>query len=315
MTKNEEITIANLHLLLRLAKLYGFSSATVTKTETGKEKVTLNKCHFVYSTVLQIFIHVCGYLVFRDFLKQSYRATNGGVFYILKAITEFAGSTFLFITCIYSKVNAKSLRWLKLVNIEGELQNSGIIMNHKIPRILTIICIIYYATVGFGSLILILLFEWKSYEHGGLIKFPRGLYYHYQCVSCGLLNGQYIFYFAIINEMFEKLEDDAMKKYVNRNYGSRFKSTKLLRIAKYHQQICELAREGNSAMCVQMLFEITEMFWLLTVYFYDATVSIINNAYNIQEIIYLVWVATCLITIAVLATVAHHCMSRVSPYE
>lgn len=309
MATYEENILTDIRLFLWFSKLYGFFSPKLEISTTDDKKyLSLNKCHYVYSIALQMGTCVMTYLSFQSFCEYSYEITNGGLFFAISTLTEFIGSLFVYVTCIHSKVYVIKVQklWEKMYNTEKELQHFCIKINHKRLRILSVLCVLFYTVIASISLVMFLVFKTSFYT----VAFST----HYGCMSHGFINGQQVLSYFIIDQMFKELNHTAEKSYLCSNHKRCLGPRQLLDIAKFHQQLCEIAREVNSATSLQHILQHAIMFCLLTISCFMSVVSIMNDTYRLPEMAHFMWSAVSILAVICLIGVSHRCMDRVSTY-
>lgn len=256
---------------------------------------------------------ICGYITLRNLGERNYKASDGGLLSILNAVVEAINMCCLLVTSVCSKMYVvKNQRlWQKLYEVEKELQQIDVMVNHTIVQNYVIIGTTFTIILHGTSSVLLIIFDER--REGFLYYVAVGFYYHYTCMDYLLLSGHFIIYFFIINNMLAKITNSLSKTFLDHTYSRNSNRSGFLAIIQYHQQICELARQGNFVLSIQLVFVFVEIFSLLSksMSLFSSTISIIKNDYGIIDIVHLLWTAVVLVTLVSFVAISSQCMDKV----
>lgn len=311
MKKQEPDIFSDIDLLLCVSKIYGFFSFKLSNKSSQIKHISHEWWHFLYGILLQTGTSLCGFIALQDYSRRSYKAEDAGLFYILNMLTAVTNVVAFLVNCIYSKISTETNKSTlqALYEIEKNLHEIGIMVNHNFIRSYTRFSIIFTVIVAFTSGILVVIFDERRSQLNPTFYFAICLYYHCMCINFGLINTQFALCLLIINHMFAKMEDTLRRKFMESYSKSH---VKMLEIARIQQELWELGRQTYRLLSIPLLLEFLAGFCLLSGSCFSSAISIINNVCGIQEIINIIWAVVVLISVTVLVVVSNKYMSKVS---
>lgn len=306
----EEDIFTDIDFLTCLAKSFGFISSKLKLTKTNRKYLVHQTWHYVLCIVFHAAYFVCGYINFRDFCEYNSKVTHGRLFIILNVVSEFIFAICGFVCCICSKTYTKKNQrfWEKLYNIEIDMRRCGILVNHKFLKYINRGTAIITLTFAFFLFIFFAIFDTRKEYMNNEHYVAKNIYYFYNCLSYGLLNSQCITTLVILNELLSKLEKTTREIFENNEYGN---CRKFLKITKYHQRICQAAREGNNVVSIQLAFVFMELFCLYSAAVFSSTVAIINNTHTVRDIVSFSWIITSSVATLAVIILSHKCTDKV----
>lgn len=314
VAENRDI-LTDTYLLLWFARLYGLHSFKPVKTETGKKVLQYEKWRYWVFIFFQATFCIYGYFIVTDYSKYAIQVTNDPLLFILNMMSEFniVGSNTVLCSCyiIYSKGNREF--WQELYEMESELRKLGIELNHKLIGIISTVFITFTVALTYLVNIVIGISGYRKDPNIRIIDYlANHSFYHYACIIYNCSISRYIVSLVIIGNMFSTLAKTTEDKFLNGGEVNRYSRKDLWKIAQYHQKVCEVARLGNKAMSLQVLILFLGIFTTLTVISFKSTVSLLNNAYGVNDLLSMPWVAVGLITLMTVIFFAHNCEQKVS---
>lgn len=314
-TSNDEDIFNDFYLFFYLSNLYGFTSFRIKESSTGRKQLVRQKwCYLlVFSRALQILSCICGCYMITMYLNKNSKGNNGSLFIVLEGVTRFASFISQVICCLRNNIcfNKNRKVWQRFYDIEKELCIFKVAINHRILRNLALTCVVLVAFVTSLAVVVVICWLWPEKDTMGTTFFmSQGLYYIYRCGTFCMLICQHVLLFSVLREILLKLRDAAKTKFLL----SRFAKPKdLVNIARYHQKICKIAREANSALSVQLLAELLHLFCAIVISSFICVVSVGSKHFRYQNlIIFLVWITFCILYITAMAVFSHECMESVS---
>lgn len=310
---SEEDIFNDIKPMFCLAKASGFISSKLKRSNANRKYLVHDACHYQFSIALQLVVFICGCINLKEFLKVGSQASNTTLFFILNIVSELIFTIYCFVCCVCSKLYVKKNQrfWQELYNIDNHMQMRNIRIDHKFLRIVasinvTVVVILPSVCTGFYAI-----HDAEKEEMTRIHYIAKHMFLFYSTMSYALLHCQYMASFNIINQMLYKLEEITRKQFLSCSYKQP-KPAELLKTAKLHRRICELSRDGNDVISVQLLFGFIELMCLFSVAAFSSIVSIINNTYIIRDVINIVWVVVSCIGIVLATIVAHKCIEKVS---
>lgn len=305
-----EDILADAKLLFFFAKVSGFISFSIKRAKNGEKCIVFEKFHYWLFLTLQTLIQIRVLFLFNDFCTWNTFSDNNFL-YILRMISELSHNTFCMVICIWNKIYATENQklWQMLYKVEKDLQRLQIELNHTVLRKVANSCV--YCALGISIFLsgCYILFDEKKSEIDTVYYITLRFCNYYKVVTVMYVYCQQIVFFSIIKGIFEELE-----KAVNQNVlGSRYSSCKyLLEVAKCHQKVSEIAKQGNNIIAIPLVFEFVHLFCFLTASYFSSAVAVIKNVHILRDIMRLTWITIILTVVILIVVVSHNCMKKVS---
>lgn len=311
--ENQDVLTDTKQLFL-FAQIYGFVSFKTRTNEKGKKKLEIGTWRYLFAVCFQVVIQAVVFYTFVNFYKFTSTKSPSPLLFVLGVISHSAMSLSCFVTCIFSILNAKRNKkfWEKLYQTEFKLQRIKVTLNHKFLQNMTIGCVSCTVALLLITAV-ILIFDEIKLSSIMLLLMVRGSEL-YKALTFGMLNCQHILSFNIISEMFEQLEESARKKYIVWYIYNHTNHQDLLEIAKCHQQVSEVAKDGNKILSVPLLFEFINVFCYLTAATFSSTVFLTSREVRLRTLVDLMWIGIMLVVVIISVAVSHRCMNKVSGY-
>lgn len=293
----------------------GFSSFVVNRRHKGRKYLTLKKFHYVVSTVVHAIVQILSFFVLLNIWEQEVGDNDfGDLLGILRRMEVCASYLSFLVFIICSKIYGKRIQlfWQSLYDMEIDLRKRGILLKQILVRRMAIGYLLGSVIAAVCTSLLNIAFNSEIYEYL-ILKLVEHIFYHFFCLSYVLLIGQHTLSCVVINIIFEALEETTKRIYLSGRRNIRYPNQWLLEIAKYHQRICRIAKQRNNAITIQLLFMFMHIFYSFAGSLYSATVFMINNIYDIRNIIVILWFAICLTSVIVIIDSAHKTTTKVSP--
>lgn len=312
VTSKDEDIFTDFYILLRISNLFGFSSYKIEESNKSRKYLVHLKWHYLIHNLLKVLICMGGYCgLIISF--ASYK-NNDKLIFTLKEITQFITIISQIVFCVCNSVFIDTNRnlWQRFYEIEKDLRTSKVVFNHKHLRCVAMACVIYTMIAIFFSFIGFIFFYRGTRVHvEKIFIFGCGIFYSYRYATLGIMICQHVSLFSTLREIFLKLRVTATKKFL---FGRPSTSKDLLEIAKYCEQSCDLARDVNSALSIQLLVELMDIFFLLLASTFNTAVIVVNKYYYAYEEIFLYagWIVFGIVMIWMIIFSAHECMESVS---
>lgn len=287
----EEDIFTDFSLLLHLTNLWGFTSFEIVESNSSRKCLVHQKWHYLIYFAFKILICMCGYCSLKIFLIYFHMHYN--LFFILEVLVQLTTliSQVASSICNSVYVNKHRKLWQRLYEIEKHLSRSSVGINHKLLWRIALACVISTIIFTTYSLVaaVVLYYEMRKDIEKPLM-FGGGLFYIYRCATSSMVVCQHISSFSVLREIFLKLRDATQRKFLG-NIPSRSKD--LLQIARYHQLSCEIAREANSVISIQLLVESVNIICLVIDNLFGCTLSLMNEHYTSQNVVkYSGWIVS-----------------------
>lgn len=193
--------------------------------------------------------------------------------------------------------------------MEKVLNTWKIVINHSYFRRTALFCVGFVSTVSSFTIICIpISILLLKQENDPVLIVSNCIYYIYTYGELCMLICQHISIFSTLTELFLKIKEAARIKYLCENFA---RPKDLLNIAKYHHKACELARDANAILSVQLLFELANMFCAIVACAFSSAISLAYGFYK-SLVMLIGWIIFSTIYIAVLVVVSNKCMDSVS---
>lgn len=310
MLKSKDI-LTDAKLLFIFAKVAGFISFRTEHAKKGEKRFVFEKFHFMFFLSLQTIIQIRVLFLFYDLCTSTYTQSSNNFLYLLKVIAEFSYNTFCLVICICNKMYAAEIQqfWQALYKVEKELKQFQITLNHTLIRQITHACVYCIMGISILSSVSYIMLDKKKNEFDTFYYITLRFCNYYKVITGGFFYCQQIVSFSIIKEIFEKLEIAVKENVLDRQHAS---CKNLLKIAKYHQKLCEIAKNCNNITAIPLVLQFVQLFCFLTVNSFNSTVALIKNVHLFVDIMRLTWNAIIFIVVTVTVVVSRSCMKKVS---
>lgn len=317
---NETDIFVVLRPLLYLEKACGFVFFKVKILKNGKKKLVHERWRCLLHVALQIVVMFYALMTLGDRCKYLEEYPGSFLSLVLHQASECATYASCLFFLIHENIyfNRKKQFWQKLYQIERNMRAVSITpLNYKLLRNVTFVYVIYtivVALVVMGLLWLFVIDYLRTHSSVNTLTYFKQtasyLYYYYVHMSIYIIIFQYLCSFHIIKEMLEKLEK-YIKDMVCDQSVSEIETNELLRISKYHQQVCEIAKETDCLMSIPMLTVYGQIFCLLIGHTYSSLMMIMKDVVMTSYIVKLVMLVANVIPVATSIIVANMCMKKV----
>lgn len=309
----EEDVFTDFYLLLRISNLCGFTSSKIKERSTSRKYLVHQKWHYLIHVVLKILSCMCGYCSLK--IYSIYYNMHGNLLLILNVvvqvtsiITHVASSI-----CNSAYVNKNRKLWQRLYHMEKDLSTLGVTVNHKILWRTGLACVVFITIFTTYSVITsISLYIALRDDIENALIFGNCLFYLYDCGMYCIVICQHISSFSVLREIFLKLQDATKIKFLC-NRPSR--PTDLLKIARFHQRSCEVARLANSVVSVQLLVVLLSIFCLAIANSFTSAVYLMDERYASQRRVAVYsggWFTFSILFVTALAVFSRKCVKSVS---
>lgn len=313
MTARAEDIFTDFYLLSHLSNFYGFTSFTIKQSSTGRKYLVHKKWSYLFSLAFQIATCICGYSTIKIYHNYAVQGANQSLFLNLEEVTRFIGFMSQVACCIYNNICLNKVRklWQQFYELERDLRILKVAVNHRLLRRIALTCILFVPIVISFTLINFVTSLWPQKGRVGTAFLVSSCIYYISRygVLCVLLC-QHVCSFSILREIFSKLRDTTRRTIL---FGVFASHRDLLEVARYHQQTCEITRDANSVLSVQLLAALAHLMCLTVFSAFSCAVAVANGYYRFQNIAGLtVWIILCISYIATLAIFSHECVESVS---
>lgn len=307
--KNEDV-LTDANLLLVFAKISGFISFRTRRAKNGEKCIIFEKFHHWFFLIFQTTIQIRVLFLFYDFCKSTYKLSNSNFLYILKVISELSYNTFCVVISINSKLHATENQqfWQALYDVERNLRQLRITLNHTLLRRITKACVYSSAGTSITLSVCFLILDKQKSEDDVFYYVTLRFCNYYKVITCSFLYSQQIVSFSILKEIFEKLEKGVKENVQDNRYSSR---KYLYDITKCHQNVCEIARQFNNVIAVPLVFEFAHLFCFLTANSFGCMIAVIKNVHVSVDIMRLIWITIVLFIVTLMVVVSCSCMKKV----